>query len=69
MNELTEYLNSKYKNKNDYVIIENNIYSKTAVSFQTLNYINKIRGIKAVFYLTEKSVPYQKGYRLGICLT
>lgn len=67
--QLNKYLLTKYKDPNDYRIINKNIYSKTAISMQTINEINKMCSVIAVFALTENSYPYQKGYRLGLCLT
>jgi hypothetical protein len=66
--QLNNYLLTKYSNPSDYKIIGKNIYSKTAVSLQTIMGINEIIPIKVVFYLSINSYPYKKGYKLGILL-
>jgi len=67
-NNIRAFLKTKYKNENDFIVIKDSIYSKTSLSFQTLEGINSINKIKAVYYLSEKSKPYILGYKIGICL-
>lgn len=67
-NNIKDFLKTKYKNDSDFIIIKNSIYSKTSLSFQTLEGINNINKIKAVYYLSVNSKPYTLGYRIGICL-
>jgi len=66
--QLNSYLLTKYSTPSDYKIIGKNIYSKTAVSMQTIMGINEIVPIKVVFYLSINSYPYKRGYKLGILL-
>lgn len=67
-NNINCFLKTKYKDKTDFIVIRNSIYSKTSLSFQTLEGINNINKIKAVYYLSAGSKPYTLGYRIGICL-
>lgn len=67
--KLQEYLESKYRDNSDFVIVNNNVYSKTSISFATLSGINEIQKIKAVYFLSDNSKPYKLGYKVGICLT
>lgn len=68
-NKLTLYLESKYKDRNDFVIIGFNIYSKTSVSFKTLLGIDEIQNIKAVYYLSDDCKPFKLGFKIGIALS
>lgn len=68
-NKLNPYLESKYKNKNDFIIIGTNLYSKTSISFQTLLGINEIKNIKAIYYLSENCKPFKRGFKIGIILS
>lgn len=66
-NKLIKYLDTKYKNRSDYVIIGSNLYSKTSISFQTLQDINDISSIRAIYYLSENCKPFKLGFKLGLC--
>lgn len=68
-NKIQAYLKTKYKESSDFIIIGNNIYSKTSISFTTLNGVNDITPVKAVYFLSDNSKPFKLGYKLGICLT
>jgi len=68
INKLHSYLISKYKNVQDFIIVGSNIYSKTSISFQTLQGINEIEKIKAVYYLSDNCKPFLLGYKIGIKL-
>lgn len=66
--KIEQYLKTKYKDDNDFKIVDNNIYSKTCMSMQTLLGIHDINPIQVVYYLSIKSFPFSKGYKLGILL-
>lgn len=67
-NKLQEYLESKYKNPKDFVIVDKNIYSKTSLSWECLSGINKICPISVVYYLSVGSKPYNLDYKIGLFL-
>lgn len=67
-NKLLEYLKGKYSDHSNFRIINNIIYSTTSVSMQTLSGIDSIQKVKAVFYTSLKSKPFDLGFRLGVIL-
>jgi len=68
LNKLQSFLESKYRNKSDFIIVDSHLYSKTSLSFATLSGINEIIPVKAVFFLSNESKPYKLNYKLGVCL-
>jgi len=66
--QLRKYLDTRFKNKSDYVIVEKPslvLYSKVSVSRQTEDGIHNIIPYKAVFYISNDSFSYSQGYKLG----
>jgi hypothetical protein len=67
-NKLNNYLKNKFRDETDFVIVDDKIYTKSALSFQTIMGISEINVVKAVFYTSTISKPFSKGFRLGILL-
>lgn len=68
MDRLENVLKTRFKNETDFKIIGNKIYSKVAISYKTLRIIDEVAKVKAVFYLSKDTRPYNLGYRLGIMI-
>lgn len=74
MNTLVTYLETRFKNKKDYVLYHDRLISKTGVTMATLLGINAIQEIHFVTTLMNRETPHEliiyfKDENIQLCST